>query len=397
MRPITGGNVPPKRVIGRDAFIKKMWDALENQSILLVAERRIGKTSVIKKMEAEPLDGWRPIYLVVEGVKSPTEFISNIFDAVSPILSKKEKMLGRFLSLYQPIAGKVVGNWSLPELKDNWKRLLHAILTDIKDNFEKKVVFLWDELPLMISNIKDELGDRTAMEVLDVLRDQRVADNSGKLRMVFTGSIGLHLVVSELSRKGYKNDPINDMVTYSLEGLEPEYANELASQGLQGLIDEDGIEVLDSVEDVAKAIAESTDRLPYYINYTVVTLSELGHPIQVADVEKAIGFLVQDPDDTAHFRHYAERINAYYLFHEEAKKLAFLILKILCHKDQATSEDGIWDEAVAKMELSDRNFFQSVLEMLLKDHYIKRQMQSGERTYQFKYNIIKRWWLTNRG
>lgn len=70
MRPITGGNVPPDRVVGRDDFIDQMWRALENQSVVLVAERRIGKTSVIRKMAAEPCDNWYPVYLVVEN--SPT-------------------------------------------------------------------------------------------------------------------------------------------------------------------------------------------------------------------------------------------------------------------------------------------------------------------------------------
>jgi len=397
MRPIIGGNVPPERVVGRDGFIQKMWSTLEDQSIVLVSERRIGKTSVIRKMEQEPFDGWHPIYLVIEGVRSPTEFISKIFDAVSPILSKKERVFGRFRELYQGIAGQEIGDWSFPELKDNWKRLLKAILDDIKDNFEERVLFLWDELPLMISNIKNDLGDKTAMELLDVLRDQRVADVSGKLRMVYTGSIGLHLVVSELLHRGYRNDPTNDMVTYSLEGLEPKYAQELASQGLHGLIEDGEIEVRDPVEDVAQAVAEAMDGLPYYINYAVVTLSELGYPIKIKDVETAIDSLILDPEDTAHFRHYAERIEAYYLFHEEAKTLAFVILKTLCQNERAMTEAAIWDAAVAQMELTDRDFFQTVLEMLMKDHYLKRQIQNKGRTYQFKYGIIRKWWLKNRG
>ncbi len=91
MRPILGGNVPPSRVVGRDDFIRKMWRSLENQSIVLVAERRIGKTTVIRKMAEEPAAGWFPIFMLVEGVRSPTEFISRIVDQLSPILSTQEK------------------------------------------------------------------------------------------------------------------------------------------------------------------------------------------------------------------------------------------------------------------------------------------------------------------
>ena len=348
-------------------------------------------------MEKEAREGWYPIYLVIEGVRSPTEFISRIFGAVSPILSRKGRVLGHLQRLYEEIAGQEVGDWTLPELKTNWKRLLRATLNDIRDNFDERVVFLWDELPLMVSNIKDDLGTTTAMELLDELRDHRVSDDSGKLRMVYTGSIGLHLVVSELLHRGYRNDPTNDMVTYSLEGLEPEYAQELACQGLEGLIEEGEIELQDSLEDVAQAIAEVTDGLPFYINHTVDRLTEIGRPITTADVATAIDSLILDPEDTAHFGHYAERIEAYYLFHKQAENLAFTILQTLCQTGQPMAEDAIWNAVVAQIELTDRNLFQKTLAMLMKDHYLQRKVQARERTYRFKYDIIRRWWLKNRG
>ncbi len=397
MRPIIGGNVPPERVIGRDDFVKKMWNTLENQSIVLVSERRIGKTSIMRKMEKEPREGWRPIYMVIEGLRSPTEFISKIFDAVSPVLTKRDRILRRLHKLYQEIAGKQIGSWALPELTNNWKRLLRAILKDIRENFDERVVFLWDELPLMISNIKDDHGVRMAMEMLDELRDHRVADDSGKLRMVYTGSIGLHLVISELLHEGYRNDPTNDMVTFSLEGLETEYAVKLAGQGLKALAGEGEIEISDPIENVAETICKRTNRLPYYINYTVVRLSEIHHPIKIHDVEAAIDSLILDPEDSAHFRHYAERIEAYYLFHEHAKNLAFIILEVLCQNEKPMPEGELWNKVVAEIALTDKRFFQKVLGVLMYDHYLNRVFENEERRYMFKYDIIRRWWLKNRG
>jgi hypothetical protein len=231
MRPILGGTVPPDRVVGRDAFIHKMWRSLENQSVVLVSERRIGKTTVIRKMAEEPREGWFPIFMLVEGLRSPTEFISRIVDRVSPILSHRKRGWVRLEQLYDRLGGKTIGTWELPALKRNWKRVLTSTLDDIRESFEERVVFFWDELPLMISNIKDDHGAPVAMELLDILRDHRVADPSGKLRMVFTGSIGLHLVISELLHRGYRNDPTNDMVTFALEALAPEDATERHGRG----------------------------------------------------------------------------------------------------------------------------------------------------------------------
>ena len=397
MRPILGGNVPPDRVVGRDGFIRKMWRSLENQSIVLVSERRIGKTTVIRKMSEEPQEGWFPIFMLVEGLRSPTEFISRIVDRVSPILSHRERSWVRLRQLYDHLGGQAIGTWELPALKQNWKRILAITLDDIRESFEERVVFFWDELPLMISNIKDDQGAKVAMELLDVLRDHRVADDSSKLRMVFTGSIGLHLVISELLHRGYRNDPTNDMVTFALDALAPEDATELARQGLEALIEDRDLELIARPQEIAAAIAEATDGLPYYVNYCVDRLTEIAGPIEMGHVPEAVESLILDPEDTAHFEHYAERIEVYYLFDETAEELAFAILKILCHADEPMPEETIRDAVVTQLELTNENLFHKTLALLVKDHYLVRAVRDGERSYRFKYGIVRRWWLKNRG
>ncbi|MBI4774356.1 MAG: hypothetical protein HY788_09295 [Deltaproteobacteria bacterium] len=397
MRPVVGGYVPPDRVVGRDDDIRRIWNALENQSVVLVSERRIGKTSVIRKMGKEPIDGWYPVYLVIEGVRSPSEFISKIVEAVSPILSKKGRALTKFRQMCVELGGGSIGSWTLPQFKENWKRLLQTTLNDIRDNFDETVLFLWDELPLMISNIKDDLGVKTAMELLDILRDHRIADDSGKLRMIYTGSVGLHLVISELYHAGYRNDPTNDMATFALEGLGPRYAGELACQGLQELMDDGEIELRDSLDGVGRTIAAATDGLPFYINYAVETLSEFRQPIGCEDAVSAIDGLLLDPEDKAHFGHYAERIQAYYPSRFQQRDIAFEILKSLCRSDESLGEDDILNHVAAQMVVTDRNLFQRVLGLLVKDHYLRRDHDEKNRLYQFKYDIIRRWWLKNRG
>lgn len=64
----------------------------------------------------------------------------------------------------------------------------------------------------MLDNICKQQGEgeAAAMQILDVLRALRQQPNS-RLRMVLTGSIGLHHVVSMLRQKGDPNSPINDM------------------------------------------------------------------------------------------------------------------------------------------------------------------------------------------
>src|SRR6202162_2743292 len=86
-----GGVLAPEDVVGRDNLIDLLWRVLEVQSVVLTSERRIGKTSVIRKMVADP-DPHRVCFLRdIEGFRSPSEFIEGIYADVEPILSKREK------------------------------------------------------------------------------------------------------------------------------------------------------------------------------------------------------------------------------------------------------------------------------------------------------------------
>ena len=52
MKANPGGEIDPKDAVGRDRLVETIWDSLEQLSIIIVAERRIGKTTVAKYMRA---------------------------------------------------------------------------------------------------------------------------------------------------------------------------------------------------------------------------------------------------------------------------------------------------------------------------------------------------------
>src|ERR1044071_5100188 len=73
-----GGTLTPAEIVGRDAFIESIWEALERQSVLLTAERRMGKTSVLLKLEVEPPAGTCVIKRTLQGGRSPDEFVRKL-------------------------------------------------------------------------------------------------------------------------------------------------------------------------------------------------------------------------------------------------------------------------------------------------------------------------------
>ena len=79
MRANPGGVLASDEVVGRDQLIADIWRALEVQSVVLTSERRIGKTSVIRKMaeQASPAQSLA-ILRDIEGLRTPEEFVEAV-------------------------------------------------------------------------------------------------------------------------------------------------------------------------------------------------------------------------------------------------------------------------------------------------------------------------------
>ena len=80
--PSTGGAVSPNNIIGRDAEISLFWNELKKQGIALFAERRFGKSSILRKMEADGHKDFITIYKPIEGISSPENMAAVLLDRV---------------------------------------------------------------------------------------------------------------------------------------------------------------------------------------------------------------------------------------------------------------------------------------------------------------------------
>lgn len=174
MRINPGGQLAPNEVVGRDRFIGDLWDTLEAQSVVLSAERRLGKTCVVKKMQAEPRPGFRPLYRDLEGVSSPLEFAQRVAADVVPLLGATARTGLRLHALLERLGvGEIGAGGLIVRLPDThasqWKALLESAIGDACERTDDMLVFFWDEVPLMIQKLA-VTSPRDAMEVLDVLR-----------------------------------------------------------------------------------------------------------------------------------------------------------------------------------------------------------------------------------
>lgn len=380
MKANPGGLIDTADVIGRDSFISFLWERLEQQSLLLTAERRIGKTTILKKMRDECPSRFVVIYQDLEGISTPEQFV----EAVGLKLRERYKPINRLLyesdRLFNRLGGGEVQGVKLPaEKQKNWKTHLPGLIRKVPLKPDQRLLFFWDELPLMLYDIKKKSGVDAAMEILDVIRNLRQDLN---VRMILTGSIGLHHVIDQLKEGGYSNAPVNDLLLAEVEPLEPPHAIELAKR----LLAAENIQCVSS-DAAAEQIAASGDNWPYYIHHLIVRLKACGKQIDEKVVSEVVEQSVSVAADPWNLQYYKERIKTYY--QDEEAAVAFGILDALAPVEEKIDRDQLLNLLKTKSKIKDQDMIKHVLRILELDHYLTG---SADNKYQFRSKLIKKWW-----
>jgi len=386
MRANPGGIIGPKEVIGRDELIAQLWEVLKAQSVVLASERRIGKTCVIRKMHNETSS---PDFFCVirdlEGLRSPQQFVERTYDDIESLLPRTDRARLKVWQLLTKLGGAQIGDIKLPHFTQHWKNLLDALMEDLFEAEKRIVVFLWDELPLFIYNVKQDMGEPTAMEILDVLRSLRQSHKG--LRMVFTGSVGLHQVIRALRSERYANAPTNDMRAVEVGPLSPARGAHLAALLVEGEEIARGPEA----SLLATQISEAAGHIPYYIHYLVARMKSQGKACLELTAEEHLDGLISDPNDPADFRYYRSRLHTYY---DEAEALALAILDVLAIAPEPLSFDILLNGVRHHMPANEERM-RDTLQLLMKDHYITRR--PDDRRFEFRYPVVRKWWRFDRG
>jgi AAA+ ATPase superfamily predicted ATPase len=349
----------------------------------LSGERRIGKSSILKKMTAEAAPNLLPIYRDLEGIRTPIEFVEAVWQDTETYLrdAGKARRVREYLS---KLIGSYFDGYQFPEIaSEHWKILLTKTIEDLVTLQDKQIVLIWDEMPHMLGNFSDEI----AMEVLDSLRSLR--QTYPDVRMVFSGSIGLHHIIKNLQKAGYSNDPTNDM--YPIEGqpLSVENATELTINLLQG----EDISVLDLAQ-TAEQIAVAVDCIPFYIHHLINQFKDLDQEIDEEVIAITINECLRSSLNLWKMDHYRERIDNYY--NDTQKPYALEILDILSI-NPATSFTRLWQYLKSEPETKDKEMARAVLRLLLKDYYLVQEDNLSGSMYTFRYQLVQKYWQISRG
>ncbi len=383
-----GGRLDTRDVVGRDAEIDRYWGVLERQGLVVSAERRIGKTHIVLKMRDECRSGYLPIYQDLEAVHSIAELIRSIYGAAGQSSGTPPDLKSRFAKWSGLLPSKIAGV-DLPTVDSTWQVLLSDAfdrLIDIADN--RIVLMLWDEFPLMLHNLQRTVGSDMAMQLLDHLRALR-SDRADRLRFLFTGSIGLHLVLRSLRKAGNTNDPVNDMLSLTVPPMVHRDTCDLAAALLR-----ETRAVPAQIPDLASRIAGEVGGFPYYVHHVVDQLDQLRRPPVLDDVSAIVDRLIYDSHDPANFNYYVNRLSSYYTAGERSLALAVLdtmagqsspvpvpeLLNLCKHRDPSLADEQL----------------REILTVLIEDHYIEPKKGAGGAACDFRWQLVKKWWKERR-
>lgn len=391
-----GGSLALDQIRGRDGLVAHIRESLKAQSLILVAERRMGKTHVLRKLENTPPEGSIVIRHDLEGIRSADEFVNYLLKDIAEHRKGFERLRTWLNTVATQASGAQAAGVKLPNFTPHpWKKLLEEGIAQALESLEgKELVFLWDEMPLMLQNIAGTEGGKPgnpeqAMELLDVLRALRQL-HIQNLRMIFTGSIGLHHVISDLKAKGYANAPINDMQTVEVSPLSLADATGLAQELIQdnqlaGDVSGEAISLM------AADIAERLDGVAFYIHHIMSSYRKAGIPVEPSNIAAMIAQEVQSANDPWSLKHYLERTKTYY--GNRQKPCLKLLDAVASAKGGMPLQTAI-NAAKGSHPDIEKGDWLELISLLERDFYLQRDLQTGE--LRFKFKVVCQWWRWHR-
>ena len=137
---ITGAVAQGKKYFRRGDIEEKIWYELsQGNSVLFLAPRRVGKSSIVSHMAENSLEGLTCKYEDIESDASIQDFYQRMVRMIQDSLTDYGKTKGWFLKWWKSWSIKSIGRDKLEKevIAINYKELFYELLKALKENDEK--------------------------------------------------------------------------------------------------------------------------------------------------------------------------------------------------------------------------------------------------------------------
>ena len=394
MRNITGQAVIGDDLYGREYELSRLWERLEQgEHLLMLAPRRVGKTSLMLELRRAPRENWDVVYVDVEGGDSPADCVAAILAALAaspkyrsrfealPISSAVRDVLGRLSATVDTGVLRVELKSAIGREWNHAADQLQVRLMGATDSGSNLLIII-DELPILVSQILRTGGQQRDVELLLswFRRFRQAPELRAKVCTLVGGSIGLEGVLRRAGLSGL----INDLTPFRLDSWD----RSIATAFLKELGADRGFR-LDDIS-IARILELLRDPVPYHIQlfYSALRDDCKGNAAGISQkaIDRCFTVRLAGPIGIAHLDHYATRLEIALDAHEH--DVALGILGNACRRNSGTS----LAELEGLKRRSDQVFW-SVLRDLEADGYLIRK----EDQLEFRSNLLREWWRRRYG
>lgn len=371
----------------------------EGENMLIVAPRRIGKTSLVQESLRRMTQRERDIGLFVDiqDCSTPEEVIVAISMATRHHKKLWRKLLGAFGAFLGNLMDKIdeIGiDMITLKIREgvvgDWQAKGNAILETLADA-EHPVVLALDELPVMVNRmlrpkanrITDESRQQTEI-FLSWLR-KAMGKHQGRIRWIACGSIGLEPILSQCRL----THTIGHLHAFHLNPWE----DDVADGCLQALANYAGIQIPEASRQ--KMLSLLGCNIPQYVQMFFSHVKEhclyknIQHP-GPEEIQKVYDQYMLSTRGHAELADLEERLHR--VLGQELAVLAFELLTetavIGTLADAAAAILAEWNRALFQ-SLEPQQALRTVMDVLQHDGYLKANAPHG---YQFVSNLVRDWW-----
>jgi hypothetical protein len=375
-----------------ELFIEKID---EGAHILLVAQRRMGKTSLMAEVARRIHDKYVILFVDLQKARSGADATAELSVCVRPYIKLWEKTKGIFSNVVNKIHGSIeriqVGELSIilrsGLSEGNWTDKGDQLF-EILAASENPVVIFMDEVPIMVNRmLKDEdykiTPERKTQvdEFMSWLRKNSIK-HQGKIRIVISGSIGLEPIL----RQARLSATINNFMPFELKSWDEKTAIEC----LAALANEYGVKF------EAGTTGKMVEKLGLCIPHHVQMF--FGHVYDrcrrrnnmvctIKDVEEIYKNEMLGVRGHAELTHYEERLEK--VLGIELSKFAFDMLTeaaVVCRLDREAiaAFQKEYTQSITNVDEAQRE----ILQVLEHDGYLKKTSDG----FVFESMLLRDWW-----